>query len=271
MPMMVSQGSDDGPGRVLSNGSAMIRALILGGTRDANELAGAVKRLGLDALYSYAGRTEAPVMQPLPTRIGGFGGAEGLADYIRQAGITHVVDATHPFAAEMSRNAVAACALTGAALIALERAPWTKTAGDRWIEVPDLESAATALPVERARVFLAIGRQHLAAFSGRPQHAYTLRFVDPPHGELPWPNAELIVSRGPFTLAGELGLMRARGIEWIVARNAGGTGARAKIDAARELGLPVIMIARPDLPERPRTEHIDDVLAFLGHDARLGA
>lgn len=209
--------------------------------------------------------------QSLPTRSGGFGGANGLADYIRQQSITHVVDATHPFAAGMSRNAIAACAATGVALIALERAPWTKIAGDHWIEVVDEAAAAATLPDQNARVFLAIGRQHLAAFSNKPQHTYTLRFVDAPNAALPLPDASVIVSRGPFTLAGDLDLMRSRGIEWIVARNAGGSGARAKIDAARELGLPVVMIARPDLPERPRTESIKDVLAFLGHDARLGA
>jgi len=209
--------------------------------------------------------------QSLPTRSGGFGGPSGLADYIRQHNITHVVDATHPFAAAMSRNAVAACAETGTALIALERAPWTTMAGDTWIEVADEAAAAAALPDQPTSVFLAIGRQHLAPFASKPQHAYSLRFVDAPDAALPLPDAHVIVSRGPFTLAGDLELMRSRGIEWVVARNAGGTGARAKIDAARELGLPVVMIARPDLPERPCTESIQDVLAFLGHDTRLGA
>jgi precorrin-6A/cobalt-precorrin-6A reductase len=249
----------------------MMRALILGGTSDANRLAEAAARLRLDAIYSYAGRTQAPVAQSLPTRIGGFGGADGLADYIRTERITHIVDATHPFAAEMSRNAVAACAMTGTALIALERAPWQRSPGDNWIEVEDVAAAAAALPEQRARVFLAIGRQHLAPFAARPQHAYTLRFADAPDAALPLPDASVIVSRGPFALAGDLDLMRSRGIEWIVARNAGGTGAFAKIEAARQLGLPVVMIARPVLPERQGTQSIDDVLAWLGHEARLGA
>ncbi len=248
-----------------------MRALILGGTSEANRLAEAAARLGLDAIYSYAGRTESPAAQPLPTRIGGFGGTNGLADYIRTERITHVVDATHPFAAEISRNAIAACAATGAALIALERAPWIKTPEDNWIEVENVASAAAALPDQRARVFLAIGRQHLAPFAAILQHAYTLRLADAPEGALPLREASVIVSRGPFTLAGDLNLMRSQGIEWIVARNAGGTGAVAKIEAARQLRLPVIMIARPVMPERRSTESIDDVLAFLGHDARLGA
>jgi len=248
-----------------------MRALILGGSSDANDLADAAAQLGLDAIYSYGGRTQAPAAQSLPTRAGGFGGAEGLADYIRQQRITHVVDATHPFAAEMSRNAIAACTATGTALIALERAPWQRTPQDNWIEVADVAAAAAALPERRARVFLAIGRQHLAPFRQKPQHAYTLRFVDPPEAVLPLPDASVIVSRGPFTLAGDLDLLRSCGIEWIVARNSGGAGARAKIDAARQLCLPVVMIARPALPDRPRTESIAEVLAFLGHDTPLGA
>jgi precorrin-6A/cobalt-precorrin-6A reductase len=249
----------------------MMRALILGGTSDANRLAEAAAQLGLDAIYSYAGRTQAPAVQSLPTRIGGFGGANGLVDYIRRQGITHVVDATHPFAVEMSRNAVAACATAGTALIALERAPWNQSPGDNWIEVEDVAAAAAALPEQRARVFLGIGRRHLAPFAAKPQHAYTLRLVDTPEAALPLQHAEVIVSRGPFTLAGDLDLMRSRDIEWIVARNAGGSGAFAKIEAARRLGLPVVMIARPVLPQRQSTESIDDVLAWLGHDARLGA
>jgi precorrin-6A/cobalt-precorrin-6A reductase len=248
----------------------MTRALILGGTADASLLAAAVARAGLDAVYSYGGRTRTPADQPLPTHIGGFGGPGGLADYIRREGITHVIDATHPFAAEMSRNAVAACADTKTPLIALERAPWTKVPGDTWIEVPDVASAVAALPESAARVFLAIGRQHIAQFGAKPQHAYTLRFVDPPEGALPF-DAEIIVSRGPFTLDGELEKMRARGLEWIVARNSGGDGARAKIDAARALGLPVIMILRPQLPERLRVESVAEVMQWLGHRACLGA
>ncbi|MCK1716657.1 cobalt-precorrin-6A reductase [Bradyrhizobium sp. 141] len=248
----------------------MTRALILGGTADASLLAEAVARAGIVAVYSYGGRTRAPAEQPLPTRIGGFGGVSGLADTIRREGITHVIDATHPFAAEMSRNAVAACAETGTPLIALERAPWTKVPGDNWIDAADVTAAAAVLPEAQANVFLAIGRQHIAPFAMKPQHTYTLRFVDPPEAPLPFA-ADVIVSRGPFTLDGELEMMRTRGIAWIVARNSGGDGARAKIDAARMLGLPVIMILRPELPRRRRVESLTDVMQWLGHSTRLGA
>lgn len=233
-------------------------------------LAAAIARAGIDAVYSYGGRTRTPADQPLPTRSGGFGGASGLADYIRRERITHVIDATHPFAAEMSRNAIEACRETGTPLIALERAPWTKAPGDNWIEVADVTAAVAALPEAPTKVFLAIGRQHIAPFARRPQHAYTLRFVDPPETPLPFA-ADMIVSRGPFTLDGELEMMRARDIAWIVARNSGGGGARAKIDAARLLGLPVIMISRPQLPERPRVESVAEVMQWLGHGTCLGA
>jgi precorrin-6A/cobalt-precorrin-6A reductase len=248
----------------------MIRALILGGTADASLLAVEIARSGVDAIYSYGGRTRTPADQPLPTRIGGFGGVSGLADYIRREGITHVIDATHPFAAEMSRNAADACAETGTPLIALERASWIRAPSDKWIEIGDVNAAAAALPEAPARVFLAIGRQHIAPFAARPQHAYTLRFVDPPEAPLPFA-ADVIVSRGPFTLDGELDMMRKRGIAWIVARNSGGAGAYAKIDAARMLGLPVIMISRPKLPERTRFESVAEVMQWLGHRTCLGA
>ncbi len=233
-------------------------------------LAVEIARARIDAVYSYGGRTRAPADQPLPTRIGGFGGVRGLTDYIRAEAITHVIDATHPFAAEMSRNAIEACAETGTPLIALERAPWAQASGDNWIEVPDVNAAVVALPERPANVFLAIGRQHIAPFATRPQHAYTLRFVDPPEAPLPFP-ADVIVSRGPFTLDTELEMLPARGIAWIVARNSGGDGARAKIDAARMLSLPVIMISRPELPERRRVESVAEIMQWLGHRACLGA
>jgi precorrin-6A/cobalt-precorrin-6A reductase len=249
----------------------MVRPLLLGGTGDANALAAELVRARVDAIYSYAGRTQIPLPHALPTRTGGFGGAAGLADYIRQERITHVIDATHPFAAEMSRHAMEACAATNIPLIALERTPWTRMPGDNWIEVADIHAAVAALPDAPARVFLAIGRQHIGPFAAKPQHAYTLRFVDAPDAALPLPGADLIVSRGPFTLQGDRELMASRKIDILIARNSGGSGARAKIDAARELRVSVIMIAMPALPERPRVESIEEVIAWLGHDARLGA
>ncbi|MCU9849429.1 cobalt-precorrin-6A reductase [Defluviimonas sp. WL0024] len=248
----------------------MTRVLLLGGTTEASGLARHFAATGVTAVFSYAGRTEAPVAQPLPTRIGGFGGAEGLARYLRAESITHVVDATHPFAAEMSRNAIAACAETGTPLCAYERAPWQAGDGDDWTHVPDLQAAVAALPVTPARIFLAIGKQTLAGFAAKPQHHYLLRLVDPPEGALPLPDAEAVIARGPFTEAGDRALLRDHRITHIVAKNAGGSGARAKLDAARRLGIPVILIDRPSLPPRRIARDLDEVMAFLAHRADLG-
>lgn len=249
-----------------NQGSAMTRPLLLGGTTEASDLARLLAARGIDAVFSYAGRTDAPLPQPLPTRIGGFGGVEGLAAYLRDNGISHVIDATHPFAAGMSRNAVTACAQTGTPLLAIERPCWQAQDGDRWTHVPGVEEAVAALPDRPARVFLAIGKQSLAAFAARPQHRYLLRLVDAP-GDLPLPKATVVLARGPFDVAGDAALLRDHGITHVVAKNAGGTGAAAKLVAARLRGVPVIMIDRPHLPARQTAFHLGDVLRWLGHDS----
>jgi precorrin-6A/cobalt-precorrin-6A reductase len=239
------------------------RILLLGGTTEAARMARALAEAGVDAVYSYAGRTEAPVAQPLPVRVGGFGGIEGLVAYLKAAGITHLIDATHPFAAQMSRNAVEACAATRTPLIALEREPWQAAEGDRWTHVPDLEGAIAALGEAPRRVFLAIGRQNLDAFSVAPQHHYLLRLVDPPSEPLPLPRAKAVIARGPFTVEGDRKLLRDHRIEVIIAKNAGGAGAEAKLVAARELGLPVILIDRPLVPKRQVARSVEAVMAWL--------
>jgi precorrin-6A/cobalt-precorrin-6A reductase len=240
----------------------MTRILLLGGTTEANLVAQAIAKAGLAAVYSYAGRTEAPIGQPIHMRVGGFGGFEGLRAYLKAEEITHVIDATHPFAAQMSANAVAACAAEAVPLIALERAPWVTAEGDRWTHVPDLPAAVAALGRPPQRVFLAIGRQHIDAFAAQPQHRYLLRLVDEPTGPLPFP-AEVVVARGPFDVAGDTDLMRQHGTEVVVAKNAGGKGAVAKIAAARALGLPVVMIDRPVLPTRAVVHSVAGVMAWL--------
>ena len=223
---------------------------------------------GIAGVFSYAGRTGAPVTQPLPQRIGGFGGVAGLVDYLRAEGITHILDATHPFAAQMSTNAVQAAEITRIPLLALERAPWQPGPQDRWHLVPDMAAAAAALPDEPARVFLAIGRQNLEVFAVKPQHHYLLRLVDTP-ASLPLPKTCAIISRGPFSLEGDLDLMTTHHITHIVAKNAGGAGARAKLDAARLLNLPVILIDRPALPNRASVDTVAAVLRWL-HAENLG-
>lgn len=221
-------------------------------------------------MFSYAGRTAVPRAQPLPMRVGGFGGVAGLLHYLRHEDIGAVIDATHPFAAGMSRNAVAACHQAGIPLAAFERAPWQAGRGDDWQHVADVAGAVAALPAPPARVFLAIGKQNLEAFAHAPQHRYLLRLVDPPEAPLPLPDSRLVIARGPFSPEGDLALMTDQGVELVVAKNAGGTGAQAKLEAARKLGLRVIMIDRPRLPARPGFDRLEDILHWLDHTARLG-
>ena len=246
----------------------MTRSLILGGTTEASALARALAAAGADAVFSYAGRTEAPVAQPLPTRIGGFGGVDGLIAYLRAEKIDAVVDATHPFAAQMSRNAIMACARVGVPLIGLQRPAWRAGEGDLWTHVADIQSAIAALPDQPARVFLAIGKQNLADFAARPHH-YLLRLVDAPSAP-PLPDCTVVLARGPFDAAQDLALLQAHRISHIVAKNAGGAGAEAKLIAARSLSLPVILIDRPKLPARRVLAEVAEVMAWLDHPADLG-
>lgn len=250
-----------------SQGSAITRVLVLGGTTEASQLAVALATAQVDAIFSYAGRTESPLTQPLPMRIGGFGGVEGLSAWLQQQRITHVVDATHPFAAQMSRNAVAACAATGTRLLALERPAWQAQPGDRWQLVPDMAGAASALPEAPARVFLAIGRQHLAPFLACTHHWFLLRLVDASVA-LPAERGHIVLARGPFNEAADTALLQAHRITHVVAKNSGGSGAEAKLRAARALGLPVILIDRPSIPLRPTVGRVDAVLRWLAgaHD-----
>lgn len=212
---------------------------------------------------SLAGRVAQPKAQAIPVRIGGFGGASGLAQYLRDHAITHLVDATHPFAAQISANAVQAAKLAQTPLVALTRPPWVAGAGDIWHRVADMDAAVAALAGPPARVLLALGRLHLAAFAAQPQHHYILRLVDAPDTPLPLPDCTVIVDRGPFTVANDTALMQAHGVQRIVCKNAGGTGAVAKLVAARALNLPVLMIDRPALPARPEVTGVQDVLDWI--------
>ncbi len=262
----------DSQGWVMSFSMGMtIRAakkvLVLGGTSEASALAVRLAAVpDLDAMLSFAGRTETPRAPPIPWRVGGFGGGQGLARFLDDEGIDRLVDATHPFAATMSANAIAAAAITGVPLLALERPAWRPGAGDNWRAVPDLIGAACALGVVPRRVFLAIGRLHLPVFAAEPQHHYILRLIDPPREALPLPKVTPLVARGPFTATGDEALLRRFGIDVLVAKNAGGTASQAKIIAARALGIEVIMVDRPWIAPRPMVETVDEVMTWLAHD-----
>lgn len=225
-------------------------------------MADALGAADIDGTVSFAGRVERPAPHALPVRTGGFGGAEGLAAHLRAEGVTHLVDATHPFAASMSRNAVEGARMAGVPMLALTRPAWEPGPGDRWERVRDMGAAVRALDRPPLRVMLAVGRMHLPDFAANPQHAYLLRLVDPPEA-LPFPDAEVVVSRGPFTPEGDRALMERHGTELVVSKNSGGTGARAKLDAARGLGLPVLMIDRPLLPDRREVGSVEAVLDWV--------
>lgn len=250
--------------------SAMPNILLLGGTTEASALARLLAARGMTAMLSYAGRTENPRAQPIPTRIGGFGGVRGLATYLRDTRVTHLVDATHPFAATISANAVEAARIAGVTLSALTRPAWEPVAGDDWRPAPDIAAAVDALGGPPRRIMLALGRMHVEAFAARPQHHYLLRFVDAPDQPPALPRHTLVVDRGPFSVADDTRLLRDHAVDMVVCKNAGGSGAAAKLAAARRLGLPVLMIERPALPARTEFHRPEDVLDWIAHAASPG-
>ena len=231
-----------------------MRVLILGGTSEAAALA---RALAGDARFcatlSLAGRTRAPAAPPIPHRVGGFGGIAGLADYLRAERIDALIDATHPFAAQMSRHAVAAATQTGTRLLVIARPRWQPVPGDRWITVATMPAAADALGHTARRVFLTIGRQDLAPFVAAPWHCYLIRSVEPPDPVALPPRAEVIAARGPFAEADERRLLAQRRIDVMVTKNSGGSATAGKLAAARALGLPVVMVERPAAPPAGNT------------------
>jgi precorrin-6A/cobalt-precorrin-6A reductase len=245
-----------------------MRILVLGGTTEASALVRLLaERAAYEAILSLAGRTSAPKAAPVPTRIGGFGGADGLARWLRDNGIAAVLDATHPFAAVISRNAAEACRAAGVPLLALRRPPWRPVAGDRWTEVATMPEAAQALGPDRRCVFLTVGRLGLGAFAAAPQHRYVVRTIEPIGDALPVPNLVVIRDRGPFDAERERALMEREGIEVIVTKNSGGEATSGKIAAARALELPVIMVARAEKPHVPSVTTPEAALDWVAsHD-----
>jgi precorrin-6A/cobalt-precorrin-6A reductase len=223
--------------------------LILGGTSEARLLA---ETLSHDPRYrvllSFAGRTESLVRPALAHRVGGFGGAEGLAAFLRAGDYGALIDATHAFAAQISRNACAAAHALGLPMLRVVRPAWERLAGDFWHEQPDMKAAAGALGIVPRRVFLSIGRLELKPFCAAPEHDYLLRAVEPFTLPAGLPRARLIAARGPFALADELKLLQDERIELLVSKNAGTPSTYAKIEAARALSIPVLMVQRPALP-----------------------
>ena len=245
------------------------RILILGGTTEARQLAGQLAaRPVVEVTLSLAGRTEKPIAQQVPTRVGGFGGAEGLAGYLRDTRIDLLIDATHPYAARISDNAAKAAQRAGVPILALRRPGWEREDGDRWTEVDDASAAAVALGLPARRVFLALGRQEVGAFEAAPQHHYLLRSVDPVEPPLGVPHVDYLLARGPFREADEHRLLVEHQTDVIVSKNSGGDATYGKIAAARALGIEVVMIRRPALPGVPSAPSIPELIAMVDHSLR---
>jgi precorrin-6A/cobalt-precorrin-6A reductase len=242
------------------------RILILGGTTEARQLAGKLAaRADVSLTLSLAGRTENPVAQGVPTRVGGFGGADGLAAFLRETRIELLVDATHPYAAQISANAAAAADEAGVPIVALRRPGWEPAEGDRWTLVDSIAGAVTALGSAPRRVFLALGRQEVAAFEAASQHHYLIRSVDPVEPRLAVPDATYFLARGPFREADERALLLEHRIDVVVSKNSGGEATYGKIAAARALGVEVVMIRRPTLPDVASAETVEALAAMVDH------
>jgi precorrin-6A/cobalt-precorrin-6A reductase len=225
-----------------------VRVLLLGGTAEARALAAVLSERGVPFTSSLAGRVSSPALPVGDVRIGGFGGVDGLADYLGAESITHVVDATHPFAATITANAVNATQQMSLPLTVLRRPGWTQRPGDDWTRVADVVAAAQTVAAAAAgAVFLTTGRRDLGAFAADDVHHFLVRTVDPPTGATP-PRMTLLLDRGPYRLTGERSLMRAHDVRLLVTKDSGGPLTVAKLDAARELGVPVVVVDRPPLP-----------------------
>lgn len=240
------------------------RILILGGTTEARGLAERLAvRDDIAAIVSLAGRTADPKPLPLPTRTGGFGGVEGLIDYLAKQRIDLLIDATHPFANKISANAASAAERSGVPVFALRRPAWDAVDGDNWVRVGDIDAAIAALGIEPRRVFLAIGRQEAGRFSAAPQHSYLVRSVDPVDPPLSVPQCRYILASGPFGEDDERNLLRGERIEVVVTKNSGGSATYGKIAAARVLGITVIMIERHPPPGVAAVGEVEAALRLI--------
>ena len=246
-----------------------MRVLILGGTTEASEL---TRLLASDPRFettvSLAGRTVNPKAQPVRARIGGFGGVDGLAVWLVQERTQAVIDATHPYADQISANVVAACGRLAIPLASIMRPAWRPQLGDDWLNVASADAAADALGPAPRNVFLSLGRLELGAFTGAPHHHYVARTIDPPGDVALPPDIRLLVGRGPFDKDDEASLLAREKIDVLVSKNSGGPATYAKIEAARELKIPVVMIARPDKPHGYPLASAEEALIWL--EQRLG-
>ena len=247
-----------------------MKLLLLGGTREARLLTEHLApRMDVTVILSLAGVVRRAPRFGVSTRIGGFGGVAGLADYLEHEAIDLVIDATHPFAAGISANAAAACGQTGVRLWRLMRGPWRERADEHWITARDADDAAARLPMLGERVFLSVGARSLAPFESVPCKHWLVRSIDAPEPPPAFTHWRLVTARGPFDHAAEVALLREHAIDVLVTKNSGGSAMRAKLDAARELGVTVLMIARPGVPATNAAfDTVEALLAALAERGR---
>lgn len=242
------------------------RVLILGGTAEAAALSRLlVNGYGdkLDLTTSLAGRTHTPSALPGKVRSGGFGGAGALADYLKDQKIAAVIDATHPFAAQISANAVIACEIAGVPRLILSRPCWSSQPGDNWVNFDTVEAAAEALSGLGRRAFLTVGVQELSAFAALADVWFLVRLIDTPTTRLPLIDYQIVTGRGPFFVDGERALMEAHQIDVLVTKASGGDATAAKLAAARYLGLTVLMVRRPPPQEGPAVDDVSTAIDWI--------
>lgn len=245
------------------------QVLVLGGTAEGRGLAAALDHRGIAVVSSLAGRVRLPRLPVGEVRFGGFGGVEGLIEWLRGESVSAVVDATHPFAETISASAAAACPAAGIPLLRLQRPGWRARPGDRWRWVDDLDEAAAAIPRLGRRVLLTTGRQGLSSFAAVKDAWFLVRCVDPPDPPLP-AHHELLLARGPYTRGGELALIDSHRIDLVVTKDSGGDLTQAKLDAARDRGLTVVVVRRPSRPIVPEVTTVEDATAWVVQRTHAG-
>jgi precorrin-6A/cobalt-precorrin-6A reductase len=236
--------------------------LLLAGTGEAKEIASGLAAVGADAVASLAGATRTPKQLALKTRIGGFGGADGFRIYLQETGITAVLDATHPFAAQITDRTAEICAMLGLPYLQFLRPGWVAQDGDNWTEIAH-EQEATEYISAGQTAFLGTGRQTLERFANLKDVRIICRQIDPPSGPFPFPGGQFLVGRPPFPVADEVALFQRLKVDWLVVKNAGGVRSESKLIAARQLQIPVLMIRRPPMPDADRVETVQDALAWV--------
>ncbi len=245
-----------------------VKVLLLAGTSEAADIAKyLVRSERITAIASLAGATRAPKDLGLPMRIGGFGGAQEFASYLKDQNVDIVIDATHPFASKMTQRTARICGELGVKYLLVQRPGWVPEAGDKWFPVKDIPAVKALIPAG-STVFLATGRQTLAQFSGMQDCRILCRVIDPPESEFPFENGRFVVGRPPFSVREEVDFFRSEGVDWIVVKNSGGERSKSKLIAARELGLPVAMIERSVVPDCEVVSSSEEACGWLDQEVR---